>query len=78
MYRISRIKNVEENKTIDIIDIVTYNGKTYWMENGKLTRATSLNNRIDITTCERVGTKTTKDLTPVEIIYILNELERVE
>ena len=70
----STIKKEETiEKTVDIIPICNYNGYNYWLEETGLYRLQE-NNKIDKKSAERIDQVNTKDLSPVEVIYIVETI----
>lgn len=64
------------SKTIDIFPVCNYNGKTYWLEQNSLYREDIGLFTMDIKRAEKVDQLNTKDLSPSEVIYIIDVLER--
>jgi len=83
VFTIYVVKYFKSNKvtyeeSIDIIPIVQYNGKTYWMQDGNLIRSSMINGKVNMQNSEKVKGWQYKDLKPVEIIEIMNELEKAQ
>ena len=80
IYVVKYFKNnkVIYEESIDIIPIVQYNGKTYWMQDGDLIRSSMINGKVNMQNSEKVKGWQYKDLKPVEIIEIMNELEKAQ
>lgn len=65
-------------ETVDIIPICNYNGNTYWLNEGFLYREKSSMVTMDKKKAEKIDQLNAKDLSPSEIIYILDLLEEVK
>lgn len=62
-------------KTVDIVPVCNYNDNTYWMENGTLYREPIKSVTMSIDRAEKIDQLESKDLSPSELIYIINILE---
>ena len=76
-------KSLSQNKTnlqetVDTFPICVYNGMAYWYEKGDLyrTRYSARGMRFD--NREKVNQLMSEDLSPSDIIHIIEELEEVE
>lgn len=65
-------------ETVDIIPICNYNDNTYWLNDGFLYREKSSMVTMDKKRAEKIDQLNAKDLSPSEIIYILDLLEEVK
>lgn len=73
MFAMNKQDSVTE--TIDILPVCNYNGQMYWIEGKDLYREDSSRPTMDKKKAERVDQLDAKDLSPSEIIYIINMLE---
>ena len=74
--KMSTIKKKETiEKTVDIFPICNYNGQMYWIEDKELYREDIKSPTMDKDKAEKVDQLDSKDLSPSEIIYIINMLE---
>jgi hypothetical protein len=71
-------KQEKNTEIIDIIPVCNYNGKTYWLEKDCLYRENISVVTMDTNKAERIDQLNAKDLSPSEIIYILNLLEEAK
>jgi len=67
-----------DTETVDTFPICVYNGMAYWYEKGDLyrTRYSARGMRFD--NREKVNQLMSEDLSPSDIIHIIEELEEVE
>lgn len=63
------------HESIDIIPVVNYNGKTYWIEESSLFREDVHLVTMNKSKAEKIDQLNSTDLNPSEIIYIIDLLK---
>ena len=63
------------SESVDIVPVVNYNGKTYWLEDSSLYREDISIVSMSKEKAERIDQLNAKDLNPSEIIYIIDLLK---
>lgn len=77
--KINGFSNKEEYvKTVDIIPVCNYNGYTYWLEESSLYRENTKSATLDKKNAEKIDQISSKDLSPAEVIYILQLIEEAK
>ena len=66
------------SETVDIVPVCNYNGKTYWLDQGNLYRETNGIVTMNKSRAEKIDQLSSKDLSPAEVIYILELLEEAK
>lgn len=69
---------VEHKETIDTFPIYVYNGMAYWYEKDLLYRTKYKARGMDLNNKQKIDYLNLDDLSPADIIQIINELEEAE
>lgn len=62
-------------KDLETTPFYVFKGKAYWKKNGKICRSDFVNGKLDPATAEYVDPMGTPDVSPVDLIEILNIIE---
>ncbi len=73
-YKMFFSKNDE--KEIELLPVCLFNGKAYWKEERDLYSAPHVNNKTQIKNKKKIDQLETRDLSPKDLMLILDELER--
>lgn len=72
-----KVENKQE-ETIDTFPIYVYNGMAYWYEEGFLYRTKYKARGMSLDSKSKVDHLNSEDLSPSDLIHIINELEEAE